>query len=327
MPPKKYHFRRWHKSLLFLCLLFLVAVNGIAYNQAYSMMHFVDAKQRTAKPEKLSPLGKLKVVLAGVELPRPNNVQTPGSKGLAYTTHRIPLPGHEWLEAWFMPNSAESGIVILFPPYAASKDVLLLPAKTFHDMGYSVLLVDFRGAGGSSGSDTTLGIREAEDVAATVAFAQRKWAKRQVILYGASMGATAVMRAIAHQGISPDAVILESPFDRLLTTVRHRFDVMGLPAFPGAELMVFWGGVQQHVDGFAHNPVEYAQFIKCPTLVMHGEADKRVTVRDASTIAKNLPGAKTFVVFPNAIGHGALAIENPNLWQQQARKLLNNVQR
>ncbi|NJR40440.1 MAG: hypothetical protein HC781_18420 [Leptolyngbyaceae cyanobacterium CSU_1_4] len=87
-----------------------------------------------------------------------------------------------------------------------------------------------------------------------------------MILYGASMGAVAVMRAVAIEKIEPVALILESPFDRLLNTVRHRFEVMGIPSFPSAELIVFWGGVQLGIDGFNHNPVDYARSIDCPRI-------------------------------------------------------------
>jgi uncharacterized protein len=69
-----------------------------------------------------------------------------------------------------------------------------------------------------------LGVREASDVVLAVGYVQQKWSGRPILLYGASMGAVAVMRAIAQLGIKPTAVILESPFDRLLNTVRHRFE-------------------------------------------------------------------------------------------------------
>ncbi|MBW4694363.1 MAG: alpha/beta hydrolase [Lyngbya sp. HA4199-MV5] len=299
-----------------------IALNAIAWMQARSMTHFVEQGQRTARLEKLSIADKLKVALMGVALPRPMNQRSPSDEGLRYETHRISMGDREWLEAWFMPQRSSRGMVLLFPPYASSKDALLPVAKSLHDLGYDVLLVDFHGAGGSSGSDSTLGIREADDVVQSVAYAQRTWSKRPVILYGASMGATAVMRAIAQKGITPVAVILESPFDRLLNTVRHRFAVMGIPSFPAAELIVFWGGVQQHIDGFAHNPVEYASAIKCPVLLLHGEMDTRVTQQDAIAIYKHLPGRKQLVLFPNSVGHGSIAINYSTLWKQQVADFL-----
>ena len=48
----------------------------------------------------------------------------------------------------------------------------------FRKLGYSTLLVDFRGSGGSSEATTTIGVLEADDVAAAVAFARTTWPGR-----------------------------------------------------------------------------------------------------------------------------------------------------
>lgn len=285
------------------------------------MTHYSEAGERTAKPEKLSLAEKAQIVFTGVRLPRPMNHQTPQAVGLSYTTHQIALPNRERLEAWFVPSAGSRGVVLLFPPYGASKQALLAPSKIFHELGYDTLLVDFRGVGGSSGSETTLGIREAKDVAQAVSYAHQKWSDRPLLLYGASMGSVAVMRAIAQEGVLPSAVILESPFDRLLNTVRHRFDAMNIPSFPGAELVLWWGGWQQQIDGFAHNPVEYAKAIKCPVLLMYGEYDKRVTLSEVKSILEALPGQKRLAVF-SAVGHGSLASEEPQKWKQQVEQFL-----
>jgi len=190
-----------------------------------------------------------------------------------------------------------------------------------HAAGYDTLLVDFRGAGGSSGSDTTLGVREAEDVAHSVAYAERTWPGRHIILYGVSMGAAAVLRAIAIEDVKPNAVILESPFDSLLGAVGNRFHAMGLPAFPSAELLVFWGSVQQEFDGFTHNPVEYARSVECPALLLHGELDPRVTVEQNALIFERLAGQKQLVSFPGA-GHESLIVDAPEAWKQHVADFL-----
>lgn len=311
----------WCKAAFLTLLLSGIALNGIAWMQARAMTHYGKDGERTAKPEELSLIEKTWIVLTGVQLPRPINHQTPQDIGLSYETHQITLAALEKLEAWFIPSESSRGVVLLFPPYGASKQALLPPSKIFHDLGYDALLVDFRGVGGSSGSETTLGIREAEDVAQAVSYAQQKWSGRPILLYGASMGAVAVMRAISHEGITPSAVILESPFDRLLNTVRHRFEAMGIPSFPGAELIVWWGGWQQQVNGFAHNPVEYAKKIKCPVLLMYGEYDKRVTLQDITSILDMLPGQKQLVLFL-AVGHGSLANNEPQKWKQEVQQFL-----
>lgn len=305
------------------------ALNAVAWMQAHAMTAYVDSGKRTDRPESLSLFGKAKIILTGVQLPRPENTKAPDSVGLSYETYKVSISDGSYLETWFVPaktiNSAVSkGIVLMFPPYGGSKQSLLSSGRVFYELGYDTLLVDYRGVGGSSGSDTTLGVREGEDVAIALNYVKANWAERPTILYGASLGAASVLRAVAHDGAKPTAVILESPFDRLLGTVRHRFEAMGLPAFPSAELIVWWGGQQQGINGFAHNPVMYAEAITCPVLLMYGEADTRVTLAEVSTIYEALPEQKEFVLF-SSIGHGALAVDDPEKWRSHVESFLQTL--
>jgi uncharacterized protein len=310
--------------LLLLPLLAFLALNGVAFMQARSMTHFVKGGTRTAKPEKLGLTDKIRVILTGVEVTRPENQVTPEQVGLAFGTDRIAFDqsGKEAIEVWYIPAPNPRGLVLLFPPYGSSKASLLAPAKILHELGYEALMVDYRGVGGSGGNDTTLGVREAADVAIAFRYAQKLATGKPVTLYGASMGAVAVMRAVAIGKIKPAALILESPFDRLLTTVRHRFEAMGIPSFPSAELIVFWGSVQQEMDGFGHNPVDYAQAIDCPVLLLHGELDQRVTVADATRVLESLPGEKRWQLFKGANGHGSLASDDAELWRWVVSRFL-----
>jgi len=113
------------------------------------------------------------VLLLGLAVARPRNQHTPRDVGLSYTVQRITIPDGGSVETWVIDQLQPRGVVILFPGYASSKDSLLAPAATLHARGYATVLVDFRGTGGSTGDDTTLCVREATDVAAVFADAQR----------------------------------------------------------------------------------------------------------------------------------------------------------
>jgi pimeloyl-ACP methyl ester carboxylesterase len=91
-------------------------------------------------------------------------------------------------------------------------------------------------------------------------------------------------------------VILEAPFDRLLSAARNRFSVMGLPSFPAAELLVFWGGRQTGFDAFTHNPVDYASACRSPALLLAGTGDPEAPVIEARRIFDRLAGAKEFAL-------------------------------
>lgn len=306
-------------------LLGIVACNGIAFMQARAMTHYSQGGQRTPRIEAMSLPEKVWAVLAGVNVPRPENAHTPVDVGLEYSTETIPFPNGETLEAWLVPHAEPRGTVILFPAYAESKESELTQASAFHEMGYSALMVDFRGVGGSSGNDTTLGVREAKDVARAMEFVRQGPSHQSIILYGISMGSAAILRAIDKEGVQPDAIVVESPFNRLLDTVNNRFDAVGIPAFPSAQLVIFWGGVQDGFDAFAHNPVEYAPSVKCPTLLMQGDRDPRVTLAQARSIFDQLGGPKEFVDFSGA-GHESLIVADPQMWKERVARFLAAIQ-
>jgi dipeptidyl aminopeptidase/acylaminoacyl peptidase len=321
--------RRWlrwmwlhWKLSLFLVLTTLFAVlNILAYNHAHAMMHFQEGGSRTAVPESLSVWEKAQVLVFGVRIPKPTNQADPGSLGLTFETRRFEGADGGTLEAWCIPHSGAQGLALLLHGYASSKASLLPEAKAFHDLGYAVVLLDLRGSGGSDGNETTIGMYEADDVALVVKSLKASHPNQALILYGQSMGSAAILRAVAENGVQAKAVIVECPFDRLISTVENRFAAMGLPSFPCADLLVFWGGVQQGFNGFRHNPVDYARSVHCPVLLMHGASDPRVTTKQAEAIFENLPGEKRFELFPE-VGHRPYIAAMPDLWKRTVAQFL-----
>ena len=288
------------------------------------MTHFVAAGSRTEPPESLAYFHKLKVLLTGVQIPRPENHSTPADAGLAFQTVRFGGAGNDDCEAWVVPARQSKGLIIAFHAYTACKSTLLPSATVFHDLGYDVLMVDFRGSGGSRGDGTTIGYREADDVLAAIQFAARRWPNCTPALYGQSMGGAAILRAIAVLGAHPAGIIIESTYDRLLSTVEDRFGAMGLPAFPLARLLVFWGGVQGGFDAFALNPAEYAQKVACPALVFQGGADPRVTDAQAYNLFEHLAGPKRYERFASA-GHCGFLSSDPGRWTNDVKAFLESL--
>jgi uncharacterized protein len=295
--------QRFYRSILIVFIFF----NILTFIAAYTLTHF-------SVPGQFS-----------WGLPKQYSSKLPSDLGLEYITDRISISSTEWLETWVIPASNSNGTVILFPGNAGSKaQQLIAPAQVFHSLGYDTLLVDFRGSGGSSGNTTTLGMREAEDVALSVSYAKKIHLKRPVILYGVSMGSAAIIRAVATGKVTPDGIILELPFARLTEAVNSRLRAMSVPTFPLAESLVFWGGIQFGFNGFAHNPVDYASQVKCPTLVLHGKLDKWTTVAEIDRIYQNLGGTKQLSIFPNA-GHDLLVTADRKQWQRDIEIFLKKV--
>ncbi len=310
--------RRW---ILAIALLLVVGINAAAFLHARSMTHFVDAGRRTAPPERLSVIETARVLLTGVTVARPRDRRTPAALGLAYETLRFASGHGPELAAWALPGRPDQPLVVLFHGYAASKATLLPTARALHDLGAATLLVDFHGSGDSTGSGTTLGVREARDVAAAVAFARRTWPGRRLLLYGFSMGGAALLRAVAQENVRPHGIVLEATFDSLLHTTRRRFVSMGLPPTPLAELLLFWGGVQQGFNPFQNDPLAYARAVACPTLVLQGGEDRRVSVAEAEALHAALGPQSELVVVPG-VGHQSIARAAPAVWRQAVAPFL-----
>jgi hypothetical protein len=298
-----------------------VSVNVLAFMQARTMTRFADGGERTARPEELGVLEKVAVLLSGVRLVRHRNNRTPADLQVSFSTHRYPNPDGLTLEAWHVVGRDDHPLIALFHGYAASKSTLLTTARVFHDLGCETLLVDFYGSGGSSGNGTTIGVKEAEDIVATADFIKRTWPKRKLVLYGISMGGAAVLRAIAAHGVKPDAIIVEATFGSLLDTARKRFQSMGLPGSPFAELLLFWGSVQQGFNFFSHNPVDYASSVHFPALVLHGEKDHRATPEQARALASSMGKHAQIVVYPD-VPHVPIAEARPVEWRRDVERFL-----
>lgn len=287
---------RYLKKILILLACIFLLMNVLAYIHAYKFTHFYGTETRTADPDKLSRAQKIKTLLLGINNPRPVNTITPNRE---YETLFI---GD--LECWRIKIASAKGFVIMFHGFAGKKSSLLDRAYEFNKMGYSVLLVDFLGSGGSKGNSTSIGYHEAEQVKTCVDFVMMQ-GEKNIFLFGTSMGAAAILKAVCDYTLHPSGIILECPFGSLYKTTCARFNNMHVPSFPFAAMLIFWGGAQNGYWAFGHNPSAYAMNVTCPVLLLYGKKDDRVSYEETEAIYSNLKGAKTLKVHP-AAGHNDL---------------------
>ncbi len=302
-----------------------IVLNVFAYGHAYSMTHFSAAGVRTGRPETLTLVQKLRVAAAGVELPKPRNEATPLDRGMPFETWTIPVERSVSLEAWSVRAVEPRGVVVLFHGYADRKSSILAEAKAFLAHGWSPVLVDLRGSGGSSGEVTSIGYHEAKDVEASVRFVRARAGGGPLVVWGVSMGGAASLRAVGELGVPVDGLIVEAPFATLRSAVVNRFNSLGLRAWGLADLLVFWGGLQHSFDGFAHNPVDYARGVRAPTLLLLGSQDERVLIPEGRAIFEALPSSKQFEVF-DGLGHQSLLRGNRDQWIRVVSAFLARVE-
>jgi alpha-beta hydrolase superfamily lysophospholipase len=191
----------------------------------------------------------------------------------------------------------------------------------FMDMGYNVLLVDFMGAGNSEGNNITVGYKEAENVQACYEYI-KETGEDNIYLFGTSMGAVAILKAINDDAAHPKAIIIECPYGTMMETVEARFKMVHFPTFPMAGLFVFWGGILNGFWGFSLNPQEFAKAVKCPTLLLYGAKDDRVSMKETKTIFRNLCGPKVLKIYPDA-SHENYLKKYPGEWAKDVARFLD----
>jgi len=265
-----------------------VLCNIVVYNHANRFTHFSETEtERPKKPEELNFQEKLSALCKGVSVPKPKNHMAPA---IPYETFYI--QSHKKLEGWEVAVENSKGVVVLFHGYISCKANTLPYSNAFNEKGYSTVLIDFMGHGGSEGVETTIGFKEGLDVKAAFDYVKEKYPDQKIILHGSSMGAVAIMKSIEQYDIKPDKIILECPFGSMLETAKGRFEIMGLPNTPLAHWLILFGGWQTGFDAFDHNPTDYAQDITVPTLLLNGAKDTRVSRDEIDAIYQNVAGEK-----------------------------------
>jgi len=313
----------WPRVLVYGFLSVFLGLNLLAWFHGRSMSRYATGA-RTAAPERLTVFDKIKVLLTGVNFPRPENRSTPRDFGLPCETNTFPGAFGVRLEAWHIRNPANHGLILMFHGHGAAKDSLLPAAEHFYRLGWNCALVDFHGSGGSGTNISSIGWHEATDVLEAVKFYTPLHRDEPIVLYGVSMGSAAVLRAMHVYQLAPDGLILELPFDRLLNAARERFKAMGLPSWPAAQLLVFYGGMHGGFNGFEHNPADYARSVHVPTLLMNGELDPRAPPGQARAVFENLAGPKTHKQF-KGLGHRNFARHDASTWKATVRPFLESI--
>lgn len=229
------------------------------------------------------------------------------------------------IDCWYSRvDSASKGTVILFHGLNSNKGMVLAEASDFRYLGYDVLLVDFRAHGNSEGNSTTLGVRESEEVKLAYDFVVGKQAKN-IFLWGNSMGAVVISKAIADHELKPAGAILEMPFASMQSHLQAKARALGfsgVPEKPFGFFVTTWISIERGIGGFKHKTTRYMSKVNCPVLLQWGEEDRYVLENETEKIYSAIASkAKTLVVYPGA-GHESLLLMDPVKWRMETEKFL-----
>lgn len=305
-------------GLVLLVLFILLNIVSAFHASRFTYFYNNPDKTPARKAEDYSTSELIQAAFFGLKLKKSVVSDTPK---IPYETIRLTNEYGQRLEGWYIPAEQAKGTVILCHGHASNKSKILCEADYFHALGYNTLSFDFRAHGNSDGNICTIGFRETNDLKAAYDFVA-KGNEKNIILWGVSMGAATILKAIPEHGLKPARVILECPFASLYDAIQGRLRSMHIPAHPVSELLALWGGMQRSMWVFGFRPSESAKQLTMPVLLNWGAKDPRVLRHETDAIFENLgTSRKQLVVFENS-AHQSFCMNENAKWQASINRFL-----
>ncbi|ABK44295.1 conserved hypothetical protein [Magnetococcus marinus MC-1] len=201
----------------------------------------------------------------------------PSDWGLAYETVTL-QSGNETLTSWFIEGDPIKPVVLFFHGNASNIGDLDDYAQLFHDMGYSTLLLEYRGYGKSSGRPSEVGLYADARAAWEYLTATRQIAPQRIVLFGHSLGGGPACWLAEQAAVA--GLVLEGTF----TSIPDR----------AAELYP-WLPTRLLVKVYFPNMQRLAR-LQVPLLVVHSQEDAVIPIAHGRALYRAARGPKSMVV-------------------------------
>lgn len=201
-------------------------------------------------------------------------ITTPSNIGLQYKRVILNTADGIKLTGWYIP-SAEAALTGTSPQRAPAKEPLtvlifhgnggnishnLEVIEFFHNLGYCVFIVDYRGYGESEGRPTEEGTYLDALCCWDYLVTKRKILPQKIVIYGYSLGGAIACWLASRQEVHPGALILDSTFTSLEDIAKRLY-----PYLPVRKFLKY-----------RYRTVDYIGSVTCPVLVIHSKTDDYV---------------------------------------------------
>ena len=251
--------------------------------------------------------------------------QTPSQVGMEVTPLSFYASDGIELRGWWSPGERTKPVIIFSHGLNRSRLELLDRAAEANHRGYGVLLFDLRNHGQSAQSYTTLGIEESKDICAASQAVRERAPRRPQVLWGVSMGAsTAILGAKRCPAFR--AIISDSSFLSFRETISHHINLMHLPAFPIANMIVELTALRMRLnpdDGDVEAAVESLGNV--PILFIAGGNDRRMPPELAERLRAASANPKSEMLLVPGASHGEAYAVNKNLYLDTVFAFLSRV--
>ena len=209
--------------------------------------------------------------------------ETPALVGVAFTEHRIPTADGETLHAWWFEHASPRAQIVYWHGNGGNLSLWMPVLVDLHKRGFSVLAVDYRGYGGSTGKPSESGIYKDGDAA--VEYFAAKLSRKDVpsIYWGRSLGCAVASYTASTR--APSGLVLESPFPNVAFLFANNPVMRFLSVF----------------STYRFDTAKHLQQYSGPLLVVHGDSDSIIPFAAGKRVFEQAPTpSKTFASLQDA---------------------------
>ena len=229
----------------------------------------------------------------------------PDAIGLDYEDVSLDTSDGVRIHGWFVPGDA-TRTLLYFHGNAGNISHRLHSIRQFHDLGLSVMIIDYRGYGKSDGSPGEDGLYRDAAAAWQYLTEVRAIPAGDIVVFGRSLGGSVATWLAAER--SPGALIVDSSF----TSVPD----IGQEAYP-------WLPVRL-LSRFQHATREHVTNASCPVLVVHSQHDEIIPFHHGEALFSAANEPKTFLELHG--GHNDAHFTSETVYIDGLRRFLRSIE-
>ncbi|WP_058533891.1 alpha/beta hydrolase [Legionella saoudiensis] len=197
------------------------------------------------------------------------------------------------LLAWYKAAHTNQPTILLLHGNAGHIGYRMFLARAFLDVGFGVLLLEYRGYGGNKGSPTEEGFYT--DARTAIHFLQQQGIPSQhLVLYGESIGTGVAVKMAEEFPVC--ALVLQSPYTSLPAVARYHYPWIFI------------------APSDKYDSLSRIAKVKSPVLILHGKEDKLIPFAQGSTLFNKANEPKIFAALDNK--------DHNNLWDPNFVKIV-----
>ena len=230
------------------------------------------------------------------------------------------------LFAEWVVNKKSRKWVIIVHGYGANGRMMYYAARKFYNKGYNLLIPDLRGHGISGANYIGMGWHDRLDIKFWINEILKKDKDAEIILYGVSMGASAVLMASGE--VLPKnvkCIISDCAFTSAYDVFKHQFSkIWFLPAFPLLDILSFISKIKNNYSLKEASALNQVKKCKIPIFFIHGDSDDFVPTEMAFELYKNSKCIKDIMIVNNS-GHGVSEMVNKKIYWRRIFHFIDSV--